>query len=43
MSLVMGNPCYRQFCSNCCKIARCYLYLVAEERQDAEYKNRQGA
>lgn len=39
MSIVVGNFCFRQFCSSCCKIEHCYLEEV-EEIQDAEYIHR---
>ena len=31
----------REFCSNCCKIERCYLD-VAKEGHDAQYKTQAG-
>ena len=39
MSVFVWNFYYRQFCSGCCKIGRCYFEEV-EEMQDAEYEHR---
>jgi hypothetical protein len=43
MSVVRGNPCIVNFAATAAKSLACHLYMVAEEMQDAEHKNRQGA